>query len=113
MAPQMEVVGDSREMVSTAEDLRVERRALEDRLLAVREGLNQVQKENSILKMKSTIALGQGKLQVESVEDDKNFFIDKYLDLKKKVQAAERSLESKTNELTALEAIIQKGDKET
>eukprot|EP00531_Pseudo-nitzschia_arenysensis_P003594 CAMPEP_0116123120 /NCGR_PEP_ID=MMETSP0329-20121206/4576_1 /TAXON_ID=697910 /ORGANISM="Pseudo-nitzschia arenysensis, Strain B593" /LENGTH=113 /DNA_ID=CAMNT_0003617009 /DNA_START=76 /DNA_END=417 /DNA_ORIENTATION=+ len=113
MAPQTEVEGDSGEMVSTAEELLEERIALQDRLAAVREGLSQVQKENSVLKMKSTIALGQGKLQVESVEDDKNFFIDKYFDLKKKVQAAERSLESKTNELTALESMIQEVCKET
>ena len=93
--------------MTTAADLRQERLFLETRLKAIREGLNEVQKENSLLKMKSTIALGQMKLQVESTEDDEQFFIQKCLDLQKKVQDSEESLQSKTNELATLQSMMQ------
>ena len=93
--------------MTTAADLRQERLFLETRLKAIREGLNKVQKENSLLKMKSTIALGQMKLQVESTEDDEQFFIQKCLDLQKKVQDSEESLQSKTNELATLQSMMQ------
>ena len=62
--------------------------------------------------MRSTIALGQCKLQVESVEDDNQYLVEKYFDLKRKAEASERSLESKSNELAALQSVLQHEDEE-
>ena len=64
-------VGIRHTEMSAAAELRQEQLLLKNRLEAIREGLDQVQKENSLLKMKSTIALGQVRLQVESMENDK------------------------------------------
>mmetsp|Transcript_2378 Transcript_2378/g.5703 ORF Transcript_2378/g.5703 Transcript_2378/m.5703 type:complete len:115 (+) Transcript_2378:108-452(+) len=114
MTAQTNFVGDNANEPATAQDLlREEKIVLQSRLASIREGLNQVQKENSMLKMRSTIALGQSKLQVESVEDDKQYLVEKYFDLKRKVEASERSLESKTNELAALQSVLKHEDEET
>jgi len=115
MAAQTNFVGDNANetATATAQDLlREEKIFLQSRLASIREGLNQVQKENSMLKMRSTIALGQCKLQVESVEDDNQYLVEKYFDLKRKAEASERSLESKSNELAALQSVLQHEDEE-
>ena len=115
MAAQTNFVGDNANetATATAQDLlREEKIFLQSRLASIREGLNQVQKENSMLKMRSTIALGQCKLQVESVEDDNQYLVEKYFDLKRKAEASERSLESKSNELAALLSVLQHEDEE-
>ena len=115
LAAQTEDIGlvGGENKMTTVDELSEERIALENRLSAVREDLHQLQKEQSIMKMKSTIALGQMKLQVESVEDDKKFFVEKFLDLKKKVVASEQSLASKTNELETLQLMIRDGEEQT
>ena len=115
MAAQTEDIGlvGGENNMTTVDELSEERIALENRLSAIREDLHQLQKEQSVMKMKSTIALGQMKLQVESVEDDKNFFVEKFLDLKKKVAASEQSLASKTNELETLQLMIQEEEEQT
>lgn len=94
-------------MISTAEDLRRERQELEHRLKEARKGIDQVQKENAVLKMKAILALGETRLQAESAEQDERIFVDKHLALRRKVQLSERSLQSKTNELTTLQSVLQ------
>ena len=81
-----------------------ERITLENRLLAMQKEFNKIQKDNLILKMKSTIALGQMKLQVESIQEDKQFLIEKFIDLKKKVEVSEQSLKVKNAELATLQS---------
>ena len=95
-----------RHEMSTAVDIHEERISLENRLVAMQEELTKVQKENSIMKMKSTIALGQTRLQVESIQEDKQFLGEKYFELKKKVEVSEQSLNLKDNELATLLSAI-------
>ncbi len=94
-------------MISTAADLRRERLELEHRLKEARKGIDQVQKENAMLKMKSTMALGQARLQAESAEEDEQILVDKHLVLQRKVQLSEQSLQSKANELATLQSTLQ------
>ena len=88
-------------------DKREEQITLENRLLTMQKEFNKVQKDNLILKMKSTIALGQMKLQVESIQEDKHFFIEKFIDLKKKVEVSEQSLKVKNAELATLQSMMR------
>mmetsp|Transcript_20327 Transcript_20327/g.47787 ORF Transcript_20327/g.47787 Transcript_20327/m.47787 type:complete len:100 (-) Transcript_20327:535-834(-) len=92
----------------TEVELRDERLSIEKRLFAAEIGLNEVQKENSILKMKSTITLGQMRLKVESIHEDNQFLIEKCFDLKKKVEVSEQSLHLKETEFARLQSKIQK-----
>jgi len=94
-------------MMGSKEDIREERISLEHRLLEIQKGLNKVQKDTSILKMKSSIALGQMRLEAESIREDKQFLADKCFHLRKKIEVSERSLEMKNTELATLESMIQ------
>ena len=94
-------------MISTAEDLRRERQELEHRLKEARKGMDQVQRANAVLRMKAIMALGEARLQVESAEQDERIFVDKHLELQRKVQLSEQSLQSKTNELATLQSTLQ------
>jgi fructose-1,6-bisphosphatase len=94
-------------MIYIEVDKREERITLENRLLGMQKELNKVQKDNLILKMKSTIALGQMRLQVESIQEDKQFLIEKFIDLKKKVEVSEQSLKLKNAELATLQSMMR------
>lgn len=89
------------------EDVREERISLEHRLLEIQKGLNKVQKDTSILRMKSSIALGQMRLEAESIREDKQFLADKCFHLRKKIKVSERFLETKNTELAMRQSMVQ------
>ena len=106
MTLETDFVAKTRNDLYREVDLREERLLIENRLFAVEKGLNEVQKENSILKMKSTITLGQLRLKVESIQEDNRFLIEKCFDLKKKVEVSEQSLHLKETEFARLQSMI-------
>ena len=106
MTPQIDLLAGKNEMSATA-DRREERILLEDQLVAMQEVLNKVQKENYIMKMKSTITLGQMMLNIESIQEDNQFLLEKYNELKKKVDVSEKSLNLKNNELETLLSVMR------
>jgi hypothetical protein len=55
----------------------------EKRLEELKQVLNDVCKENSLLKMKSVVMLGTMRLEIDSLREDRNFLIEKYHDLKR------------------------------
>jgi hypothetical protein len=82
--------------------LQEENRLLQNRLNDLEQGVHEVQKENSLLKMKATITLGNMRLEIDSLQDDRNALIEKYFDLKRKTAESVASLEMKERELAAL-----------
>lgn len=107
MTLQTKLVANTRNDLHTEVDLGEERLSIENRLVAMQKGLNEVQKDNSILKMKSAITLGQMRLKVDSIQEDNQFLIEKCLDLKKKVEVSEQSLNLKQIEFAKLQSMIQ------
>ena len=87
-------------------DLGVPQMPLENRLLSMQNGLNQIKIENSILKMKSTITLGNMRLQLESLQEDNNFLCEKCVYLKKKFKVSQQSLRLKEAELATLLSMV-------
>jgi len=107
MAPQADFVVNRNTILCPDVDIREDKISLQNRLLAVQKELNKVQKENSILKMKSAITLGQMRLHFESIQEDNKFLIEKCFDLKKKIEVSKQSFKSKKNELATLQSTIQ------
>jgi len=107
MKLQSSYFANTRNDLRTEVDLCEERLLIENRLFAMQKGLNKVQKDNSILKMKSAITLGQMRLKFESIQEDNQFLIEKCFDLKKKVEVSEQSLNLKETEFAKLQSMIQ------
>ena len=95
-----------KEMKHNYHRLGQERTSLEHRLLELQNGLNQIKKDNSILKVKSTITLGNMQLELGSIREDRQFLIEKRFYLEKKLRASEDSFELKEAELEALQSLI-------
>ncbi len=70
----------------------------------LQEGVNQLRKENSVLKMKATLTLGSMKLHIDSLEEDRQFLIEKLLMTDMKLRESKEDLASKEKELEALKA---------
>jgi len=94
----------SRDDMRIEMDLREERITLKTRVFALQTRLSQIQKDNSILKMKATMTLGSMQLQLESLEEDKQFLIEKCVDLKKKMKLSQQDFKLKQAELSTLQS---------
>ena len=86
-------------------DLREERITLKTQVFALQTRLSQIQKDNSILKMKATMTLGNMQLQLESLEEDKQFLIEKCVHLKKKMKLSQQDFKLKQAELATLQSM--------
>mmetsp|Transcript_12892 Transcript_12892/g.24137 ORF Transcript_12892/g.24137 Transcript_12892/m.24137 type:complete len:128 (-) Transcript_12892:1764-2147(-) len=82
--------------------LREENRLLQDRLTGLQNGLFEMRKENSVLKMKVTLTLGSMRLEIDSLEEDRKFLIEKYHDLRRKIEESKEDLRVKEQELHGL-----------
>jgi len=87
-------------------DPREERISLENRVSALQKGLSKIQKDNSILKMKAVMTMGSMRLQIESLEEDKQFLVEKCIDLKKKMKVSQQDYNLKQTELATLQSKI-------
>jgi len=96
----------AKEMKHNYSRLGQERASLEHRLLELQNGLNQIKKDNSIQKVKSTITLGNMQLELGSIREDRQFLIEKRFHLKKKLRVSEDSFELKEAELATLQSLI-------
>ncbi|VEU37858.1 unnamed protein product [Pseudo-nitzschia multistriata] len=101
-----EEVEMDREMMQKCRDLCDERILLNHRLVELQHELIKIRKEDSVLKMKSTVTLGNMQLEFDSIREDKQFFIEKRVDLEKKLRAFEDSSRLKEVELDALQSAI-------
>ena len=72
---------------------------LSNRLMELQKGVDIVQKENSLLKMKTTLTLGSMRLEIDSLEEDRRFLIEKYRELRKKIEETKEDLKLKEMEL--------------
>ena len=82
-----------------------ENQELKERLGELKQVLNDVYKENSLLKMKSIVTLGSMKLEIDSLREDRYFLIEKYHDLKRKIEESTNDLTAKEQEWNALKAV--------
>jgi chromosome segregation ATPase len=91
------------------EKLKEENRMLSNRLLELQKGVDDVQKENSLLKMKTTLTLGSMRLEIDSLEEDRRFLIEKYRELRKKVEETKEDLKLKEMELHTINFLLRRG----
>jgi hypothetical protein len=82
--------------------LQEERTSLQNRLLALQKEVNRIQRDNSVTKVNSTITLGNMVLQIESIEEDKQIWNEKVIDLKKKRNDSQKLFQTKDTELATL-----------
>ncbi|MGK3741029.1 MAG: hypothetical protein ACI90V_007879 [Bacillariaceae sp.] len=93
--------------ISTADSIKQnssqeERISLQNRLLALQKVVNRIQRDNSVTKVNSTITLGNMRLQIESIEEDKQILNEKVIDLKKKRNDSQKVFQTKDTELATL-----------
>jgi hypothetical protein len=81
----------------------IDNRGLEKRLEELKQLLNDVCKENSLLKMKSAVTLGRMRLEIDSLLEDRNFLIEKYYDLTQKSEELTNDRITEEQELTVNE----------
>mmetsp|Transcript_31167 Transcript_31167/g.73451 ORF Transcript_31167/g.73451 Transcript_31167/m.73451 type:complete len:133 (+) Transcript_31167:140-538(+) len=79
--------------------------AAEHRLLELQKDLNRIRKDNSMLKLKSMITLGGMQLEIESIQEDKQFLMQKRFELNKKLHASEETIRLKDEELATLRSM--------
>lgn len=84
--------------------LQEEMERLEQRVMDLQEGVGQLQTDNSVLKVKAILTLGNMKLQIDSLEEDRQFLIEKLLDMEMKLRESREDLASKVREVEALKA---------
>ena len=84
--------------------LLVEHRTLEHRLRALQESFEQAYKETSLMKMKSILTVGNIKLEIDSLQEDRLFLIQKYHNLKRKLEDYRNDCNDKNDLLDALKA---------
>ena len=82
--------------------LQEERTFLQNRLLALQKEVNRIQRDNSVTKVNSIITLGNIILQTESIEEDKQIWNEKIIELKKKRVDSQKLFHTKDTELATL-----------
>ena len=81
-----------------------ENRALENRLQDLQDAFQQAYQETSLMKMKSIMAVGSIKLEIDSLQEDRQFLIQKYHSLKHKLEDYHNDMKDKNELLDALKA---------
>lgn len=83
-------------------DLREEQTRLEKRVMELQEEAHQIQTDNSVMKMKATLTLGSMKLEIDSLEEDRNCLIEKLFAAHTKLRESKNDLAIKQKELETL-----------
>jgi hypothetical protein len=94
-------------------DLREEQSRLEKRIVELEEGAYKLQTDNSVMKMKTTLTLGSMKLQIDSLQEDRKFLIEKLFVTDMKLRASKKDLAIKEKELDTLKDIEKRRQKST
>ena len=81
-----------------------ENRALENRLQDLQDVFQQAYQETSLMKMKSIMAIGSIKLEIDSLQEDRQFLVQKYHSLKHKLEDYHNDMKDKNELLDALKA---------
>lgn len=93
----------------SAESLMEERTRLVHRLAELQREAANLQRENLTLKMKTTIQDGAMRLQIDSLQEDRQIWLDKCLELQEKVKESRSDLTTKEHELDALRETTKDG----
>jgi chromosome segregation ATPase len=83
--------------------LEAEKKRLEEKCRALQATVDTTRKENAMLKMKTTIAMGSMKLRIDSLEEDKQYRIEKCQNFEGKVVELRMENASKQNRINKLE----------
>jgi chromosome segregation ATPase len=81
-----------------------ENKALENRLQELQQALHKTYHETSLLKMKSIMTIGSMKLEIDSLNEDRQFLIQKYHGLKRRIEEYRNDLTAKEEHLAELKA---------